>query len=95
MADDQSQTTETRSSRRIDLTERQRSVLRAVVEDYVLTAIPVGSKALVDRYGTAGLTGHRAQRHGRAGDAGPPVAIRTPAPAACRPTWATACTSSR
>jgi putative ABC transport system permease protein len=25
-----------------ELTERQRSVLRAVVEDYVLTAIPVG-----------------------------------------------------
>ena len=34
-----------------ELTERQRSVLRAVVEDYVLTAIPVGSKALVQRYG--------------------------------------------
>ena len=51
MADDQAQTTEPRSSRRIDLTERQRSVLRAVVEDYVLTAVPVGSKTLVDRYG--------------------------------------------
>lgn len=37
----------------VDLTERQRSVLRAVVEDYVLTAIPVGSKALVTRYGLA------------------------------------------
>jgi heat-inducible transcriptional repressor len=34
-----------------DLTERQRSVLGAVVEDYVLTAVPVGSKALVQRYG--------------------------------------------
>src|ERR671914_1552247 len=34
-----------------ELTERQRSVLSAVVEDYVLTAIPVGSKALVARYG--------------------------------------------
>jgi heat-inducible transcriptional repressor len=34
-----------------ELTDRQRSVLRAVVEDYVLTAIPVGSRALVDRYG--------------------------------------------
>jgi heat-inducible transcriptional repressor len=34
-----------------DLTDRQRSVLRAVVEDYVLTAVPVGSKALVTRYG--------------------------------------------
>jgi heat-inducible transcriptional repressor len=34
----------------IDLTERQQSVLRAVVEDYVLTAIPVGSKTLVERH---------------------------------------------
>jgi heat-inducible transcriptional repressor len=34
----------------LELTDRQRTVLRAVVEDYVLTAIPVGSKVLVDRY---------------------------------------------
>ena len=34
----------------LELTDRQRTVLRAVVEDYVLTAIPVGSKSLVDRY---------------------------------------------
>ena len=34
----------------LELTDRQRTVLRAVVEDYVLTAVPVGSKALVDRY---------------------------------------------
>jgi heat-inducible transcriptional repressor len=34
-----------------ELSERQRSVLRAVVEDYVLNAIPVGSQALVERWG--------------------------------------------
>ena len=34
----------------IELTDRQRTVLRAVVEDYVLTAVPVGSKALLGRY---------------------------------------------
>jgi len=34
----------------VELTDRQRSVLRAVVEDYVLTAVPVGSKALVEKY---------------------------------------------
>ncbi|HEX2844718.1 MAG TPA: heat-inducible transcriptional repressor HrcA [Candidatus Limnocylindria bacterium] len=34
----------------LELTDRQRSVLRAVVEDYVLTAVPVGSKSLVSRY---------------------------------------------
>lgn len=37
----------------IELTDRQRSVLRAVVEDYVITAVPVGSKSLVSRYGLA------------------------------------------
>lgn len=35
----------------LELSERQRTVLRAVVEDYVTTALPVGSKALVDRFG--------------------------------------------
>lgn len=35
----------------LELTERQRIVLRAVVEDYVLNAVPVGSQALVHRYG--------------------------------------------
>jgi heat-inducible transcriptional repressor len=34
----------------LELTDRQRMVLRAVVEDYVLTAVPVGSKSLVHRY---------------------------------------------
>ena len=34
----------------LELTDRQRSILRAVVEDYVITAVPVGSKALVTRY---------------------------------------------
>lgn len=34
----------------LQLSDRQRSVLRAVVEDYVTTAVPVGSKALVARY---------------------------------------------
>jgi heat-inducible transcriptional repressor len=35
----------------LELTDRQRSILRAVVEDYVFTAVPVGSKSLVSRYG--------------------------------------------
>ena len=34
-----------------ELNERQRQVLRAVVEEYVATATPVGSQALVRRYG--------------------------------------------
>lgn len=34
----------------LELSDRQRTVLRAVVEDYVTSAVPVGSKALVARY---------------------------------------------
>ena len=34
-----------------ELTPRQRQVLRAVVEDYLSTAVPVGSESLVRRYG--------------------------------------------
>lgn len=33
------------------LTERQRAILRLIVQEYVATGRPVGSKALVDRYG--------------------------------------------
>ena len=52
MVGEQSSHSDTTASPRsgLDLTERQRTVLRAVVEDYVLSAVPVGSRALVDRY---------------------------------------------
>ncbi|MFN2484720.1 MAG: heat-inducible transcriptional repressor HrcA [Candidatus Limnocylindria bacterium] len=39
-----------RPSFEVSLSERQRQVLRAVVEDYLLTAVPVGSLSLVSRY---------------------------------------------
>jgi heat-inducible transcriptional repressor len=51
MADEPRQSTIRNPAGRITLTERQQSVLRAVVEDYVLTAVPVGSKTLVSRHG--------------------------------------------
>jgi heat-inducible transcriptional repressor len=35
----------------VRLTQRQRAILSAVVEDYVLSAIPVGSKSLLAHYG--------------------------------------------
>jgi len=50
MADEPNQQAPKSSAGRIRLTDRQQSVLRAVVEDYVLTAVPVGSKSLVDRH---------------------------------------------
>ncbi|HET9497112.1 MAG TPA: heat-inducible transcriptional repressor HrcA [Candidatus Limnocylindria bacterium] len=48
---ERSQQAATQARPPVDLTERQRAVLRAVVEDYVLSAVPVGSRALVRRYG--------------------------------------------
>src|SRR2546423_1515710 len=39
------------SSEQLELTARQREILRRVVEDYVETGQPVGSKALVERAG--------------------------------------------
>jgi heat-inducible transcriptional repressor len=51
MADDATRQSHPHGSRRVSLTDRQQSVLRAVVEDYMATAIPVGSKTLVDRHG--------------------------------------------
>src|SRR5918992_3470260 len=40
-------------AQKIDLTERQRAILRHVVEDYVANGEPVGSKSLVERGGLA------------------------------------------
>src|ERR687896_2325662 len=40
-------------AQKIDLTERQRAILRHVVEDYVANGEPVGSKVLVERSGLA------------------------------------------
>lgn len=51
MADEPIQPARKNARGRIELTERQQSVLRAVVEDYVLTAVPVGSKSLITRHG--------------------------------------------
>src|SRR4029079_12257874 len=51
MADEPTQQAPRSSAGRITLTERQQSVLRAVVEDYVLSAVPGGSKNLGSRHG--------------------------------------------
>ncbi len=51
MVDEQAVERESNTHRpAVELTERQRIVLRAVVEDYLRSATPVGSKVLVSRY---------------------------------------------
>ena len=46
--------------------DRKLEVLRAIVEDFIATNEPVGSKALADRHNLGRLAGHDPQRHGRA-----------------------------
>ena len=58
------------------LDERKASILRAVVEEYIQTAQPVGSGHVVRAPGVQVSLGHRAQRHGV------PRAGGLPAPAA-------------
>lgn len=41
---------QTNSQSLLPLDERKREILKAVVADYVLTAMPVGSKSLVKRH---------------------------------------------
>ena len=60
-----------RQTRRRSMQEdRKLAVLRAIVEDYVATEEPVGSKALVERHRLGCQPGDRAQRHGGAGGGG-------------------------
>ena len=61
--------------------DRKLAVLRAIVEDYVSTEEPVGSKALVERHRLGRLAGHGPQRHGRARGGG----VHHPAAHQCRP----------
>ena len=78
-----------------ELSERKRDILRRVVEEYVATREPVGSKTLVERSGLRLLGVHRPARARRARGARAARRIRTPLPAACRPAPATACTPRR
>ena len=77
-----------------ELTERQREILRRVVEEYVASGQPVGSKTLVDAAGmsvspsTVRAELAELERSGCS-------RTRTPRPAACRPRPATGSTPTR
>ena len=65
------------------LEPRSEAILRAIIEEYVATAQPVGSQALVSRVPPGRQPCHRAQRHGRAGGGRlprPPAHQRRPHP---------------
>ena len=74
---------------------RSQAILRAVIEEYVTTAQPVGSQALVERYGLGVSSATVRNILAELEMAGLPDASRTRARAASRPTPATASTSSR
>ena len=79
---------------RSPLSERQRDILRRVVEEYVATSQPVGSKTLVERAGldvsSSTVRNELAELERSACSR-----TRTPRPGACRPRRATASTSTR
>jgi heat-inducible transcriptional repressor len=73
--------------------DRRLAVLRAIVEDYVSTEEPVGSKALVDRHqlgvSPATVRNDMAVLEEEGSSPSP-----TPAPGGCPPTRGTACSST-
>ena len=76
----------------MQLTERQGAILRRVVEEFVTTSQPVGSKTLVERSELARLAVDRSRRARRARGARPARRIRTRPPGASRPRPGTATT---
>ena len=73
--------------------ERGLEVLRVIVQDYVESSEPVGSKSIVDRYGfgvSAATIRNDMAPSRRTASSRP----RTPRPAACRPTRATVSSST-
>ena len=76
------------------LSERQREILRRVVEEYVATGQPVGSKTLVERAGLRRLVLDRARRARRARAARAAHAPAHLGRARARPRPATASTST-
>jgi transcriptional regulator of heat shock response len=73
--------------------ERRLAVLRAIVEDYVATQEPVGSKALVERHGL-GVSPATVRNDMAALEEEGLITQPTPAPAASRRTRATGCSST-
>ena len=72
---------------------REQAILRAVIEEYVATATPVGSVALVERYGL-GVSSATVRSSSRSSKSRATSPSPTRAPGASPPTTATATTSS-
>ena len=76
------------------LDDRKLDVLRAIVEDYVATQEPVGSKALVERHQLGVSRRPRCATTWRCWRRRATSASRTPVPAGCPPTGATGSSST-
>ena len=76
------------------LDDRKLEVLRAIVEDYVATQEPVGSKALVERHNLRRLARRPCATTWPCWRRRATSASRTPAPAGCPPTRATGSSST-
>ena len=65
------------------LDERKTAILSAVVQEYIASALPVGSTHIAGAPGVARLVGHRPQRDGRARAGGLPRSSPTRRQVAC------------
>ena len=78
----------------IELSERSKQIFRQIVDAYVETGEPIGSRTIARRPDQHLSPATHPQRHGRSRGCRPAVTRRTPRPAACRPIWAFGCTST-
>ena len=78
----------------MELDERKAAILRAIVEEYVATAQPVGSQTIAQSPRPRRVERHGAQRDDRARARGLHRPSRTPRPAGSPPTAATATSST-
>ncbi len=76
------------------LSERRLQVLRAIVQDYVGTEEPVGSKALTERHNLGVSPATVRNDMAALEEEGASSPSRTPAPGASPPTRATGCSST-
>lgn len=75
----------------MDLIDRKYRILQAIIDDYILTALPVGSRTISRKYEQKLSSRHHPQRDERALRSWGTSTPRTRRPGASLPTRHTAC----
>ena len=77
----------------MELSARKKQILKRVIEDYIASAEPVGSKAIAQEMGGSVSSATVRNELAELSDLAT-LSSRTPPPAACRPPRATGCMST-